>query len=629
MSRVLFVCMPFAATNWPSLALGTLKAICERAGIAADVRYLNMPFAAALGASRYDTLRERIDAELCFTCELFPELDARTVWERYLAVSATGPARGAAPGLWDAFSEIAERHAPELIRRALDEIPWDAYDVVGFTTGYYQLTANLALARALRRRHPEKIIMLGGASCEDEMGPALLRGFDTIDVVVSGEADEVIVPLIGALRAREPIDLPGVHVNPSQRVRAHAAVRSARPMVALDALPVPDYDDYFAELARCSPSAPIRIPFESSRGCWWGQKHPCSFCGLNGTTMGFRTKSAAAVLHELRTQYERYGLGDFIGADNILDMAYFKTLLPELETLHREHGFRFFYETKSNLREDHVRALRRAGILEIQPGIESFSDHVLALMDKGTTGLNQVRFLRDCATHGIDAHYGVLWGSPGETAEDNRRIAALVPYLRHLPPPTYIAPVVLERFSQYFMRPADYGIRDVKPARIYEVVLGNRPLDYAKIAYNFIYDHDSAGDEELGAARDELIAATTAWKEQYRPNTLVSVELDDSVYVADTRTAEPALYRLDGAQRDVLALCATPRKDVELHAALPQHDPAEIDRVLAGFVAQRIMLRWEDRGQPYLSLPVPVAPSTFFDVMPRTVRHAEPAEAVG
>ena len=619
--------MPFAAADWGSLALGTLKAICERAGIAADVRYLNVPFAAAIGKERYDTLRELIDAELCFTCALFPELDAAGVWERYLSVSASGPERGALQSLRDAFSAIAEKHAPALLRSAIDEISWDAYDIVGFTTGYYQLTASLALARAIRERHPEKIIVFGGASCEDEMGPALLRGFDTVDVAVSGEADETIVPLIAALRAREPIALPGVHVNGSHRVVAGVVARTANPTVALDALPVPDYDDYFAELARRPLDVEIRIPFESSRGCWWGQKHPCSFCGLNGTTMAFRAKSPQTVLSEIRTQYARYGQATFFAADNILDMTYFKTVLPELEKLHHEHGLHFFYETKSNLREEHVRALRRAGIVEIQPGIESFSDHVLALMDKGTNGLNQVRFVRDCATYGVEPHYGILWGNPGETAEDNHRMAALIPFIRHLPPPLYVVPVVLERFSPYFMRPADYGIRNVRPARIYEVILGNRPLDYAKIAYNFAYDHDSAGDEELGAAVDELLEAAEAWKAEYRPHTLISVDLDDSVCVADLRGPEPSLFRLTGAQREVLSLCATPCKRADLHAALSRYDPTELDAVLDVFVARKIMLRWPDRGEPYLALPIPVVPAIFSEAMTHSAQPSEPALA--
>src|SRR3954465_271775 len=38
---------------------------------------------------------------------------------------------------------------------------------------------------------------------------------------------------------------------------------------------------------------------ETARGCWWGAKNHCTFCGLNGETMGFRAKSADRVMTEI------------------------------------------------------------------------------------------------------------------------------------------------------------------------------------------------------------------------------------------------------------------------------------------------------------------------------------------
>ena len=56
---------------------------------------------------------------------------------------------------------------------------------------------------------------------------------------------------------------------------------------------IPDFDDYFG--AAQAPSycdTVVRLSAESSRGCWWGAKSHCTFCGLNGGTMAFRAKSA-------------------------------------------------------------------------------------------------------------------------------------------------------------------------------------------------------------------------------------------------------------------------------------------------------------------------------------------------
>ncbi len=44
-------------------------------------------------------------------------------------------------------------------------------------------------------------------------------------------------------------------------------------------------------LADPSVADRIFVPYETSRGCWWGQKKHCTFCGLNPLGMNYRAKS--------------------------------------------------------------------------------------------------------------------------------------------------------------------------------------------------------------------------------------------------------------------------------------------------------------------------------------------------
>ena len=44
-----------------------------------------------------------------------------------------------------------------------------------------------------------------------------------------------------------------------------------------------------------------QIPLETSRGCWWGMKHHCIFCGLNGKQMAFQDKSPDRVAQWFET----------------------------------------------------------------------------------------------------------------------------------------------------------------------------------------------------------------------------------------------------------------------------------------------------------------------------------------
>lgn len=78
----------------------------------------------------------------------------------------------------------------------------------------------------------------------------------------------------------------------------------------MDALPCPDFDDFFAQArAAHQDERDIFLQFETARGCWWGAKQHCTFCGLNGDTMNFRSKSPArAVLSTAVLRLMRKGV---------------------------------------------------------------------------------------------------------------------------------------------------------------------------------------------------------------------------------------------------------------------------------------------------------------------------------
>src|SRR4029077_7134134 len=164
------------------------------------------------------------------------------------------------------------------------------------------------------------------------------------------------------------------------------------------------------------------------RGCWWGAAHQCTFCGLNGTSLSYRSKSPERVLAEGRELEDRYGVSDFEAVDNILDMGYHKTLLPELAAARRppsangprrplsangqSRDRRIFYEIKANVSRAQVAALVDAGVMWVQPGIESLHSEVLALMDKGIQGWQNVQLLKWARELGLRLSWSILWGFP-------------------------------------------------------------------------------------------------------------------------------------------------------------------------------------------------------------------------
>jgi hypothetical protein len=86
-------------------------------------------------------------------------------------------------------------------------------------------------------------------------------------------------------------------------------------------------------LARALGDRPPLLLPETARGCWWGEKHHCTFCGLNGATMAFRKKSPDRVLSELVELSGKHRLLRFQTVDNIIAMSYFRDVLPRIGEL--------------------------------------------------------------------------------------------------------------------------------------------------------------------------------------------------------------------------------------------------------------------------------------------------------
>src|SRR5205823_3394211 len=134
------------------------------------------------------------------------------------------------------------------------------------------------------------------------------------------------------------------------------------------------------------------------------------------------------------TILDRYPSRKIYAVDNILDLKYFDTLLAELAE--RPRPPHLFYETKANLTKAQLRRLARAGVKQLQPGIESLSTPILRLMDKGVTGLQNVRLLKWCEEIGIRLDWNFLYGFPGEDPAEYDQLSDLVPSLMHLRPPS-------------------------------------------------------------------------------------------------------------------------------------------------------------------------------------------------
>ncbi len=450
---------------------------------------------------------------------------------------------------------------------------------------------------------------MGGANCEGAMGLEIVRQFPFVDGVVSGEGDMVFPDLVEAiLRDGRIPHLPGVHT----RQRALLSVVTDKPENAqqvtdMDALPIPDYEGFFTQFEdsrpRLSDACTPNILFETSRGCYWGKVQHCTFCGLNGSSMNFRSKSADRAMDELLTMTARYP-GCYIQVvDNILDMQYFKTFIPDLAS--RKLNLHLFYEVKSNLRKDQVRMLRDAGIRTIQPGIESFSTPILKLMKKGCTALQNIQLLKWCKEYGVRVSWNILWGFAAEPPEEYTRMAAMVPNLVHLNAPQVAATLRLDRFSPHFDRAAEFGFRDVTPYPAYFRVYRLDPAAVANLAYFFTFTYE--GDQDVAFYTRPLLKAVEQWGNEHANSDLFLVDLGTALLICDLRdSAKRPLHILTGLERELYLACdgVAGAASLKQCAAAFAGQPVsfeDIQSMLDALVDAGVMLR-ED--QSYLALAV-------------------------
>ena len=510
--------------------------------------------------------------------------------------------------------EIRKQVEP-FLERCMNEHPWESYDVIGFTSVFEQHVASLSLAKRLKEKYPDKLIMIGGANCEGEMGETLLEEFPFIDAVCSGEGDISFMKFLSewnVVRDHRKVKVQGINTRLDETEELPMLVfgKTSEPVHDMDGLPYPNYDDYFQQFVKHgfkSIEQSTRFLFESSRGCWWGAKSHCNFCGLNGGSLAYRSKSADRALHELlylRDRYKDY-TSKASAVDNIIDMSYFRDFLPTLRDM--ELNLDMFYETKANLTKDQVKLFHDAGFYHIQPGIESLITSVLRLMKKGISMLQNVQLLKYCKQYGVKPLWNFLYGFPNEDESEYQKIPNIIHSLTHLEPPSTVARIRLDRFSPYFDNAADFGIINVRPFYAYHLVYQDQsPEALMKMAYYFEFDY--ADGRVPSSYTQELTREAINWQETNAESELFHVDSGEHLIIVDLRpTAQQNLITLTGLEKTLYLYCENLRSSKTIYDYLQKsHIPykaEDVQRILDRFLDEKLMLT---ESGVYLSLSIPL-----------------------
>ncbi len=612
----------------------------------AKVVYASLWFAECIGASQYDLLLKNLRVENGIGEWIFASaysrnpkaedssfLAAALQGESMLSMSSLLAGLGGPDEVRETILKIrkgAERFVDSAARRVLEMQP----RIVGCSSSFQQNCASLALLRRIKQLDGSVITMMGGANCEAEMGLSIKRGFPWVDYVFSGEADETFPALCKRLLDGGAIgvdDVPFGVFSAANAESVHERFRrgdfaSVPTSIVEDmgALPAPDFGDYFEQRNNYPDlgTESLFLPFEASRGCWKGERAQCLFCGLNGERRRYRSKPSEKVLAELQVAKKTYRLNTFFASDAIIDMAFFKTLLPALAET--PEAYNLFFETVSTLEEHHLKDLAAAGVRWIQPGIETLDEEIVRLIDKGNAPLRSIALLKFAREQGIFVRWNILYRIPGDSEGPYRRMASLLPLLYHLQPPE-IDGVEFHRFSRYEREPARYGLT-LRPYPAYSYCYDAPEEIIRDLAFFF---RSPEMDESRGygwPAYMEIKRAIVTWTERYwgsfwrrtesRSAPILEIREDgDRSVITDTRECaiEPKVT-LRGLEREIYRACRAPLDlgGILDHLGRSAADGGETEKILMELEARKLLISMSGK---YLALanypPVRPLPGKF------------------
>jgi ribosomal peptide maturation radical SAM protein 1 len=610
MYKIALINMPFASAEIPSIALTQLQYVVRQElgeEVQCDIFYLNLDFVNYLGLQLFQMISASVEAntfglgDWFFSGEAFPDQPDQTdlYLQRHFA---------------EQFAELAsvkqlllnKRRAVGLFLKSLmDRYRLADYQLTGFTSMFSQNIACFAMAKRLKERRPDMVVLMGGANCETPMGNVIARQVETVDFVFSGPGLRSFPRFVRHLLAGEREEchrIPGVL---SRQKLALAEGRLTEVGEELDIeVPLPvNYDGFLAAYDRKLHGQPftLRIPFETSRGCWWGERSHCTFCGLNGATMAYRAMQPAAAIELFRDLFERYGsrVEEFEAVDNILPRRYLTDVLPQLEPPAQT---RIFYEVKADLKEHEMEVLERAHVTRIQPGIEALSTSTLKLMKKGTTAFQNLRFLMYCQRSNVEPYWNLLVGFPNEPESVYEKYARDIPLLTHLHPPSGVFPVRFDRFSPYHKLASEYGLK-LLPGDFYGMLYPFPAEELTDLAYFFRNDDFHAAylvstAKWLRPLRELVGRWQAMWRSDQKPD-LVLREAAGGSSVLDSRSGKLVEHVLSAQGLRVLDVLTTQHKIPRLVEALADIPGEEVAREVEAL--QGLGLLFEEDGT-YMSV---------------------------
>lgn len=592
--KVLLISMPWSSFDRPSIQIGVLSSYLIENGIEVDTKHYYLQLVNKLGPGIYSELANcRFKGTVLYSELLY---DKKEYTYKDLIKSGDPLYDDGKLDFKDILEKIKEFH-----NEVVAELNLELYDIIGFTVGYQQEVSSLSLAKVIKEKYPDKLIVIGGACVTDELGKGLIKAFPYIDIAVTGEGEEVLLEIVKAFRNGDLYkDIIGICYREGNGVIKNPL----RPLNNdLNKFPSPIYDEYFETYEKCSnlqqfsQYTHVKLPIEGSRGCWWNR---CAFCGFNIQFIdsyektSFRKKKAELVIEELKNQKEKYQTSNFAFLDNT------QVNIEEISEAITKTScdYSFFTECRADVTPKELIAMKEMGFDSIQIGVESLSDGLLIKMDKGATALQNVYAMKWANLLGIETYWNIIKYFPTEEEADVQEIIDIAKRIFHLTPPG-ISPFILDYKSPVYQNPEKYNIKNVRPLERYKYVYNQESLEHL---ITMSYDFDLIKPLNTDKKWHEFDTLREVWLRSRRQAKLVYRDGGTYLNITDTRYGKSSMLVLDEQEREIYLYCSVIRSIEDILKKFSHLNPDYIQYTLKNFENSLLML--EKNGE-CLNLAIP------------------------
>lgn len=301
----------------------------------------------------------------------------------------------------------------KILDRYTEAIIQSKAKVIGFTIYESSYLVSCCLAKKIKSKAKDRVIIFGGPGASEFMlGKSILRDNPDVDFVVEGEGEEALLEIVQKFFSHSEItECAGARY----RRNAEVVIGPQRePIKSLDALPFPDFSDFYFSLYK----EPFKIPISSSRGCI----NQCIYCNERAFWKQYRSRSAESMFAEIEHQLRKYpGIFFFDFQDSLVNGNI--RALERLCGLIIDRGIRIQWAGQAIIRKE-MRyelfvKLKKSGCVNLAYGLETVSASLLEKAGKVfSKGVNINQMLTDSQRAGLDCTLNFMFGLPGETDEE-------------------------------------------------------------------------------------------------------------------------------------------------------------------------------------------------------------------